>query len=120
MGSQARPRQRGSAHASNVVRLVILLLTVPIMIVTRNKGARGRRRRHTRRLRARHTLARSGTRIVRHPTPKMKDSPPPPSTSHLSSPTSVTHASWQGRRRYVLETVLLMILLVMMSLVMKK
>ena len=37
--SQARPRQRGSVHASNAVRLVILLLTVPIMKVTRNKGA---------------------------------------------------------------------------------
>jgi hypothetical protein len=98
-GSQARPRQRGSAHASNVVRLVILLLTVPTMIVTRNKGTRGRRRRTIRRQKARHILARSGTRIVRRPTPTTKDSPPLPSTSHPSSPTSITLASWQGKRR---------------------
>jgi hypothetical protein len=88
-----------SAHASNVVRLVILSLTVLIMIVTRNKGTRGKRRKLTRRLRARHTLERSGTRIVRRPTPTMKDSPPPPSTSRPSSPTSITPASWQGKRR---------------------
>ncbi len=41
---------------------------------------------------ARHTLARSGTRIVRRPTPTTKDSPPRPSTSRPSSPTSITHA----------------------------
>jgi hypothetical protein len=53
----------------------------------------------TRRIRARHTLARSGTRIVRRPTPTTKDSPPRPSTNCPSSPTSITHASWQRRRR---------------------
>jgi hypothetical protein len=79
---------------------------------------REKRRRLTRRLRARHTLARSGTRIVRRPTPTTKDLPPRPSTSRPSSPTSVTHALWQRRRRYVLETILLMLLQVMMSLVM--
>jgi hypothetical protein len=94
-----RTRQRGSAHASNVVRLVILSLTVPIMIVTRNKRRRGKRRRPTRRLRARHTLARNETRIVRRPTSTMKDSPPRPSTNRPSSPTSITLASWQRRRR---------------------
>jgi hypothetical protein len=73
--------------------------TVPIMIVTRNKGTRGKRRRLTRRLMARHTLERSETRIVRRPTPTTKDSPPPPSTSRPSSPTSITPASWQGKRR---------------------
>jgi hypothetical protein len=63
------------------------------------QGNKRERRRLTRRLRARHTLERSGTRIVRHPTPTMKDSPPPPSTSRPSSPTSITPASWQGKRR---------------------
>jgi hypothetical protein len=92
-------KTKGSAHASNVVRLVILSLIVPIMIVTRNKRRRGKRRRPTKRLRARHTLARSGTRIVRHPTPTTKDSPPRPSTNHPSSPTSITLASWQRIRR---------------------
>ena len=33
-------------------------------------------------------------------------------------PTSITHASWQRRRRYVLETILLMLLQARMSLVM--
>jgi hypothetical protein len=41
---------------------------------------------------ARHTLARSGTRIVHHPTLTTKDSPPRPSTNRPSSPTSITHA----------------------------
>jgi hypothetical protein len=94
-----KARRRESAPASSVVRLVILLLIVPIMIVTRIKKRRGKRRRPTRRLRARHTLARSGTRIVHRPTPTTKDSPPRPSTNHPSSPTSITHASWQRRRR---------------------
>jgi hypothetical protein len=60
----------------------------------------------------------SGIRIAPRPTPTTKDSPPPPSTSHSSSPTSITHASWQRRRRYVLETILLMLLQARMSLVM--
>jgi hypothetical protein len=94
-----KTKTKGSDHASNVVRLVILSLIVPIMIVIRNKGTRGKRRKLTRRLRARHTLERSGTRIVRRPTPTTKDSPPPPSTSRPSSPTSITPASWQGKRR---------------------
>jgi hypothetical protein len=93
-GQPSKTKTKGSAHASNVVRLVILLLTVPTMIVTRNKGTRGRRRRTIRRQKARHILARSGTRIVRRLTPTMKDSPPLPSTSHPSSPTSITLASW--------------------------
>jgi hypothetical protein len=94
-----KSKTKGSAPASSVVRLVILSLIVPIMIVTRNKRRRGKRRRLTRRRRARHTLARSGTRIVRRPTPTTKDSPPRPSTNHPSSPTSITPASWQRRRR---------------------
>jgi hypothetical protein len=76
-----------------------LSLIVPIMIVTRNKGTRGKRRRLTRKLWARHTLERSGTRIIRRSTPKTKDSPPPPSTKRPSSPMSITPASWQRRRR---------------------
>jgi hypothetical protein len=87
-----RARRRESAPASSVVRLVTLLLIVPIMIVTRIKKRRGKRRRPTRRLRARHTLARSGTRIVHHPTLTTKDSPPRPSTNRPSSPMSITHA----------------------------
>src|SRR5688572_30660612 len=116
--SQARPKPRESAHASNAVSLVILLLTVPTMIVIRTKGTRGRRRRIIRRQKARLILARNGIRTAPRPTPTMKDSPPPPSTSHPSSPTSVTHALWQGRRRYVLET-LLMLLQVRTNLVMR-
>jgi hypothetical protein len=67
----------------------------------RNKERMGRERtrRFTRRLRARHTLEKSGTRIVLRPTPTTKDSPPRPSTNRLSSPTSITPASWQRRRR---------------------
>ncbi len=72
---------------------------IDALIVTRNKGTRGKRRRLTRRLRARHTLERSGTRIARRPTPTTKDSPPPPSTSRPSSPMSITPASWRGKRR---------------------
>jgi hypothetical protein len=49
---------------------------------------RERTRRFTRRRRARHTLAKSGTRIVLCPTPTTKDSPPRPSTNRRSSPTS--------------------------------
>jgi hypothetical protein len=96
-----RARRRESTPASSVVRLVTLLLTVPTMIVTRNKERMGRERtrRFTRRLRARHTLEKNGTRIVRRPTPTTKDLPPQPSTNRLSSPTSITPASWQRRRR---------------------
>jgi hypothetical protein len=111
-----KTKTKGSAHASNVVRLVILSLTVPIMIVTRNKRRRGRKRRLTRRLKARHIWAKNGTQIAPHP--MMKDLPPPPSTNHPSSQMSITHALWQRRRRYVLETILLMLLQVRMSLVM--
>ncbi len=50
---KARPRRRGSAHASSAVRLVILSLTAPIMIVTRKRETRGKRRSITRRQRAR-------------------------------------------------------------------
>jgi hypothetical protein len=77
----------------------------------------GKRRKLTRRLRAMHTLARNGTQIVRRPTPTTKDSSSPPSTNQPSFPTSVTHASWRRRRRYVLG-ILLMLLQVRMSLVM--
>jgi hypothetical protein len=96
-----RARRRESAPASSMVRLVTLLLTVPIMIVTRDKkrAKRGRKRNPTRRRRARRTLARSGIQIALRPTPTMKDSPPRPSTSRPSSPTSVTPASWQRRGR---------------------
>jgi len=114
-----RTRRRGSAPASNVVRLVILSLIVPIMIVTRKRRVEsGKRRRTTRRRRARHILERSGIRIAPRPTPTTKDSPPPPSTNQPSSQTSVTHALWQRRRRYVLAT-LPMFLQVRTNLVMR-
>jgi hypothetical protein len=119
-GQPSKTKTKGKRSCFKCGKIGHFIANCPIMIVTRNRGTRGRRRRHTKRLRARHTLERSGTRIVRHPTPTMKDSPPPPSTSHPSSPTSVTHVSWRRRRRYVLETMPLMILLVMMSPVMKK
>jgi hypothetical protein len=54
---------------------------------TKDMG-RERTRRFTRRRRARHTLAKSGTPIVLRPTPTTKDSPPRPSTNRCSSPTS--------------------------------
>jgi hypothetical protein len=92
-----KSKTKGKCSASSVVRLVTLLLTVPIMIVNRNKERMGRER--TRRLRARHTLEKNGTQIVLRPTPTMKDSPPWPSTNRLSSPTSITPASWQRIRR---------------------
>src|SRR5690348_6343038 len=99
MDSQARLRPRESDHASNAVSLVILLLTVQIMKVTRKRGTKERRRSTTRKPRAKHISERSGIRTAPPPTPTMKDLPPPPSTSHLSSPTSVILALWQGRRR---------------------
>jgi hypothetical protein len=73
----------------------------PIMIVTRDKrkAGRGKRRRPTRRRRARRTSTKNGTRIVRRPTPTMKDSPPRPSTSRRSSPTSGILIQWQRKRR---------------------
>jgi hypothetical protein len=96
-----RTRQRENTSASSVVRLVTLLLIVPTMIVTRimERAESGKRRRPTRRQRARHILERSGIRIAPRPTPTTKDSPPQLSTSRLSSPTSITHASWQRKRR---------------------
>jgi hypothetical protein len=71
---------------------------------TRDKKRKGRRRgrRTTGRQRARHTSARSGTRTTFHLTSTMRDLLLQHSTSHHSSPTSITHASWL-RRRYVLE-----------------
>jgi hypothetical protein len=48
---------------------------------------------------ARRILAKNGIRIALLLTPTTKDSPPRPSTSHLSSPTSVILASWQRRKR---------------------
>jgi hypothetical protein len=63
-------------------------------------------------------LEKSGTRIDLHPT--TKDLPPRPSTNHPSSPTSITPASWQRKRRYALGILLHMLLQVMMNLVMMK
>jgi hypothetical protein len=86
---------------SSLVRLVTLMQTVPIMIVTRDKkkAGRGRRRRPTRRQRARRILAKNGIRTALPPTPTTKDLLPQPSTSPLSSPTNVILASWQRRKR---------------------
>jgi hypothetical protein len=63
------------------------------------KRGKGRKRSPTRRQRARHTLEKNGIRIALLPTSTTKDSPPQPSTSHLSSPTSIILASWQRRKR---------------------
>jgi hypothetical protein len=68
--------------------------------------------------RPRHALARSGTLIALHPTVMMKDLPPLPSTSRLSSPTSARHASWLMRRRYIHETHLSTLILAMRNLMM--
>jgi hypothetical protein len=96
-----RSKTKGKRSCFKCGKIGHLLLIVPIMIVTRNKERMGkeRTRRFTRRLKARHTLERSGIWIALRPTPTTKDSPPPPSTNRLSSPTSITPASWQRRRR---------------------
>jgi hypothetical protein len=96
-----KKKQRESAPASNAVRLVTLLQTVPIMIVTRDKkrAGRGKRRRPTKRRRVRRTLAKNGIRTALLPTPTTKDSLPRPSTSLLSSSTNATLASWPRKRR---------------------
>jgi hypothetical protein len=82
--------RKESAPASSAVRQVILFLNVPIMKMTRETKDMGRERtrRFTRRRRARHTWAKSGTRIVLRPTLTTKDSPPQPSTNRRSSPTT--------------------------------
>jgi hypothetical protein len=75
-------------------------LIVLIMIVTRKRRVgSGKRRKTTKRRRVRHILERSGIRIAPLSTPTTKDSPPPPSTNRPSSPTSITLASWQGKRK---------------------
>jgi hypothetical protein len=63
------------------------------------KSGKRKRRRPTRRRRARRTLAKNGIQIALLPTPTTKDSPPRPSTSHLSSQPSAILASWQRRKR---------------------
>jgi hypothetical protein len=94
-------KTRGNAPASNAVRQVILLLNVPIMKMTRGKKDMGRRKRRKAigRLKARHILAKNGTRTALHPTPMMKDWQPRPSTNLRSSPTNATPASWPRKRR---------------------
>jgi hypothetical protein len=68
-------KQRENAPASNVVRLVTLLLNVPIMIMTKDKkrAERRRKRRTTGRQRVRRTLKRNGIWAAPLPTPTMKD-----------------------------------------------
>jgi hypothetical protein len=56
------------------------------------KGGKRENKKPTRRRRARHTSAKSGTRIVRRPTPTTRNSPRRPSTNRRSSPTSATCA----------------------------
>jgi hypothetical protein len=90
-----RIKQGESAHASNAVRLVTLLLNVPIMKMTRHKKDMGRRRRRiTGRRRARRILEKNGILTALHPAPTMKDWLPRPSTSLHSSPTNVIHVLW--------------------------
>jgi hypothetical protein len=89
-------KSRESVCASIVVRWIILFLNDLIIKMTRCKIRKGRRRRSsTGRQRARHILARNGTRIALHPTPTIKDLLPPPSTNHPFSPTSIILDSWQ-------------------------
>jgi hypothetical protein len=97
-----------------------LLHNVPIMKITRDKKRKGRRkrRRTTERQRARLTSARSGTRTALHPTPMMRNLMRQPSISLPSFQTSITHASWLRRRRYVHEIPLSKLLLVMKNLTM--
>jgi hypothetical protein len=119
-GQPIKTKAKGKRSCFKCDKIGHFIANCPDNESDQEKETRERRRRITRRPRARHISERSGIRIAPPPTPTMKDSPPLPSTSHLSFPTSITHASWQRRRRYVLETVLLMILLVMMSLAMRK
>jgi hypothetical protein len=93
----------------------------PIIMMTRHKRIKGRRRKRRTigRRRARRTLERNGTPTVLHPTPTMKDWLPRPSTSLLSSPMNNTRALWLRRRRYVFE-ILLNILLAMRNLLMMR
>jgi hypothetical protein len=99
-------KQRENAPASNAVRLVTLLQTVPIMIVTRDKKRAGRRRkrRTTGRQRARRTLERNGTRTAPLPTLTTKDLLPRLSTNPHSSPTNAIHVLWPMRKRYMFGT----------------
>jgi hypothetical protein len=114
-----RTNQGESAPASNMVSLIILLHNVLIMKMIKDKKRSGRRRRRTTgRQRARHTSAMSETQTALHPTPTMRSLLPQPSTSHPSSPTSITHASWLRRRRYVLEILLSKLILAMRNLMM--
>jgi hypothetical protein len=93
-------KQGENAHASNAVRLVTLLQTVPIMIVTRDKKRAGRRRKRRTigRQRARRTLERNGTRTAPLPTLMTKDLLPQPSTNPHSSPTNTIHVLWPRRK----------------------
>jgi hypothetical protein len=101
-----RNKTRENAPASNAVRLVTLLQTVPIIIVTRDKKRAGRRRkrRTTGRQRARRTLERNGTRTAPLLTPMTKDSLLRPSTNPHSSPTNTISVLWPRRERYVFGT----------------
>jgi hypothetical protein len=68
-------KSRESAPTSSAVSLVISLHNVPIIMTTRHKRRKGRRRERKTigRQRARHTLERNGTPTILHPTPMMKD-----------------------------------------------
>jgi hypothetical protein len=115
-----KSKSKESVRASSAVRPVILLHNVTIMKMTRHKKRKGRRKRRSfiGRQRVRRILARNGTRTSLHPTPTTKDLLPPPSTSPPFSPTSITLASWQRRRRYVLMIPLSILLLVMRNVMM--
>ena len=116
-----RVKQGGSTPASNVVRLVILSLIVPIMIVTRKRRVEsGKRRRTTGRQRARRTLERSGTVTAPHLTPTMRDWSPQPSTSLRFSRMNAILALWLRRRRYVFDIPPSTLLLAMRNLLMMK
>jgi hypothetical protein len=101
-----RNKTKGKHSASNVVRLVTLLQTIPIMIVTRDKKRVGRRRkrRTTGRQRARRTLERYGTRTAPLPTLTTKDLLPRLSTNPHSSITNAIHVLWPRRKRHVFRT----------------
>jgi hypothetical protein len=115
-------KQGESAPASNAVRLAILLHNVPIMKMTRDKKDMGRRRRRKAigRRKARLILEKNGIPTAPHPTSTMRDSRPRLSTSHRSSPTNATLASWLRIRRYMFKIPLSTLLLAMMILPMMK
>lgn len=115
-----KQKSRGSVSASNGVRLVISQQIVLIMMTRiKTRTPRERRRRSSTRRRVRRISTRNRTRTALYLTLTTWDSPPPPSTNQLCSPTSITHVAWLRRRRYLLKTHVSILLLAMRNLIIR-